>query len=71
MLVLPADDGRPGKRARLMAFNKSIGLPVTMAGAGLSLADLPALADKASTVTEWTCTPYPMNLSLIHISPRV
>ena len=77
VLVLLTYDGQLEERARLMAFNKSIGLPVTMAGAGLSLADLPALADKASTVTEWTCTPYPMNkekliqaivdLSLIHI----
>lgn len=61
VLVLLTYDGQLEERARLMAFNKSIGLPVTMAGAGLSLADLPALADKASTVTEWTCTPYPMN----------
>ena len=44
-----------------MKFNRSIGLPITMEEIGLKEEDLPALAEKGSTVTEWKCTPYPMD----------
>ena len=61
VLCLLTYDGQYGERDRIMAFNHSIGLPVTMAEIGLREEDLPALAQKSSTVTEWTCTPYAMD----------
>lgn len=61
VLCLLTYDGQLEERDRIMAFNHSIGLPVTLEQVGLTEDDLSALVEKASTVTEWTCTPYPMD----------
>ena len=39
-----------------MAFNASVGLPVTLEEIQLTEADLQTVADKAATVVEWTCS---------------
>ena len=61
VLCLLTYDGQIEERDRIMRFNKSIGLPITMEEIGLRREDLPALAEKGSTVTEWKCTPYAMD----------
>ena len=61
VLCLLTYDGQLEERDRIMKFNRSIGLPITMEEIGLKEEDLPALAEKGSTVTEWKCTPYPMD----------
>jgi len=57
-LVLLACDRQYEKLDRLIVFNHSVGLPVTMAEIDLKEADLPPVAEKASTVTEWDKVPY-------------
>ena len=44
-----------------MRFNKSIGLPVTLAEMDIRDEDLKAIADKAETVLEWEKVPYKMS----------
>ena len=61
VLCLLTYDGQTEERDRIMKFSRSIGLPITMEEIGLRKEDLPALAEKGSTVTEWKCTPYPMD----------
>lgn len=61
VLCLLTYDGQLEERDRLMKFYREMGLPITMEDIGLTENDLPALAEKGSTVTEWKCTPYPMN----------
>ena len=50
-------EGRTRERDKILAFNRSIGLPVTMAQIDLTPSDLPVIARKASSVVEWRCAP--------------
>ena len=43
---------------RYAAFNHALGFPVCLEDIGLSPADLPAIPEKAPSVTEWRCVPY-------------
>jgi glycerol dehydrogenase-like iron-containing ADH family enzyme len=61
VLCLLAYDGQTAELERIMKFNKSIGLPVTLAEMDLTPEDLPVMVEKAKTVLEWTCTPYTMD----------
>lgn len=58
VLTLLTFDGQLEERDRVMAFNHSIGLPVTLAEIGLGEGDLQTIADKAASVLEWTKAPY-------------
>lgn len=58
VLTLLTYDGQFKERDRVMAFNHSIGLPVTLSEIGLAEGDLQTIADKASSVLEWTRAPY-------------
>lgn len=60
MLTLLTYDGQLEQRDRIMRFNRSIGLPVTLAEIELTEADLQTVADKAATVLEWSKAPYPV-----------
>ena len=60
VLTLLTYDGQMEQRDRIMRFNRSIGLPVTLAEIELTEADLQTIADKAATVLEWTKAPYPV-----------
>ena len=60
VLTLLTYDGQLEQRDRIMRFNRSIGLPVTLAEIELTEADLQTVADKAATVLEWTKAPYPV-----------
>ncbi len=57
VLCLLTYDDQLAERDKIIAFNRSIGLPVTMAEIGLSEADLPTIAKKAASVVEWTYVP--------------
>lgn len=57
VLCLLTYDNQLEERDKILAFNKSIGLPVTMAQIGLTPADLPIIAKKASSVMEWQLVP--------------
>lgn len=57
VLCLLTYDRQFEERDRILTFNKSVGLPVTMAEIGLTEADLPVVAKKASSVVEWTYAP--------------
>lgn len=57
VLTLLAYDGQKEELERIMRFNHSIGLPVCLKEMDLTPDDLPAIADKAETVLEWTCVP--------------
>ena len=61
VLVLLTYDGQIEERDRIMRFNKSIGLPVTLAEMDIRDEDLKAIADKAETVLEWEKVPYKMS----------
>ena len=65
VLCLLTYDNQLQERDRIMAFNHSVGLPITLEQVGLREADLDALVEKSSTVTEWTCTPYPMSKEML------
>ncbi|MCI2047843.1 MAG: iron-containing alcohol dehydrogenase family protein [Faecalibacterium sp.] len=58
VLTLLTYDRQFAERDRLLAFNHSIGLPVTLAQVDLAEKDLQTVADKAATVLEWTRAPY-------------
>ena len=46
---------------RLMTFNHSVGLPVTLAQLDITTPEqVNALVDRAATMKEWTCVPYEM-----------
>ncbi|MCI1966929.1 MAG: iron-containing alcohol dehydrogenase family protein [Oscillospiraceae bacterium] len=57
VLCLLTYDGQFEERDRILAFNQSVGLPVTMAQIGLTESALPVVAKKASSVIEWTYVP--------------
>lgn len=57
VLCLLTYDKQMEERDRILAFNRSVGLPVTMAEIGLTQADLPVVAKKASSVVEWSYVP--------------
>ena len=56
VLTLLTYDRNFTRRDELLAFNASVGLPVTLAQIDLTEADLQTVADKAATVLEWTCS---------------
>lgn len=60
VLVLLTCDGQLEERNKIAAFNKSLGLPVTLAEMEVSADDLEVILDYAPTVNEWKKTPYPM-----------
>ena len=57
VLCLLTYDNQLKERDRILAFNQSVGLPVTMEEIGLTEADLPTVAKKASSVVEWDYVP--------------
>ena len=59
VLTLLTWDGQLAQRDKLMRFNRSIGLPVTLAEIDLAPGDLRTVADKAATVLEWSKVPHP------------
>ena len=59
MLTLLTYDKNFARRDEILAFNASVGLPVTLDQIQLTEADLQTVADKASTVLEWTCSLQP------------
>lgn len=61
VLCLLTYDGQLKERERLARFNKSVGLPVCLKDLDLTPQDLPVMAQKAATVTEWGCVPYLMD----------
>lgn len=57
VLCLLTYDNQIEERNRIMKFNKSIGLPITLADIGLTYDDLDIIAKKASTSVEWSYLP--------------
>lgn len=57
VLCLLTYAGRIPERDAILAFNRSVGLPVTLSEIGLTADDLPTIAKKASTVVEWQYVP--------------
>lgn len=57
VLCLLTYDGNINEREKIYQFNKRLNLPTCLNDLDLSPADLPAIANKAATVTEWTCAP--------------
>lgn len=57
VLCLLTYDGQIEERDKVMAFNKSVGLPTTLAELDMTAEDLPRIAKKASSVVEWTYVP--------------
>ena len=57
-LVLLTYDKNYDECDRIMSFHKEMALPVCMEDIGLTEADLPAVAERASVTKEWTCVPY-------------
>lgn len=57
VLCLLTYDNQIEERDRIMAFNKSIGLPITLAEIGMKESDLSKVAKKAASVVEWTYVP--------------
>ena len=53
VLVLFAYTGDTENLERYAAFNKQMGLPVTLEQVGLSEADIPALCEFAHATNEW------------------
>lgn len=60
VLVLLTCDGQLEERNRIAAFNKELGLPVTLAEMEVTEADLETILDRAPQINEWKKTPYPM-----------
>ena len=58
VLTLLTYDKQFEERDRLMKFNHSIGLPITLDEIGLKEKNLQTIADKAATVVEWAKAPY-------------
>ena len=54
VLTLLTYDGNFERREEILAFNQAVGLPVTLAQIELGEENLQTIADKASTVVEWT-----------------
>ena len=60
-LVLHAVDEDDVALERLMTFNHSVGLPVTLAQLDITTPEqVNALVNRAATMKEWTCVPYEM-----------
>ena len=59
VLVLHAFTGNDAELDRIARFNRSIGLPVTLAEIGLTEDDLPQIAREATKTNEWKNLPYP------------
>lgn len=57
VLCLLTYDNQIEERNRIMEFNKSIGLPITLSDIGLTEYDLETVAKKASSSIEWTYVP--------------
>lgn len=57
VLCLLTYDNQLEEREKILAFNKSVGLPVTMDEIGLTDKDLPIVAKKAASVIEWVYVP--------------
>lgn len=57
VLCLLTYDNQIAERDKIIAFNKSVGLPVTMGEIGLKNSDLPIIAKKAASVVEWEYVP--------------
>lgn len=57
VLCLLTYDNQLAERDRIMNFNRSIGLPVTLEEIGMTKEDLPKVAKKASSVVEWSYVP--------------
>jgi glycerol dehydrogenase len=57
VLCLLTYDNQSKERDRIMAFNKSIGLPITLEEIEMTEQDLPKVAKKAASVVEWTYVP--------------
>ena len=57
VLCLLTYDNQIEERDRILKFNKSIGLPVTLDEIGMKVSDLEKVAEKASSVVEWTYVP--------------
>ena len=57
VLCLLAYDNQLDEMHKILAFNKSVGLPVTMDEIGLTEKDLPIVAKKAASVIEWDYAP--------------
>lgn len=57
VLCLLTYDNQLEQRDRIMAFNKSIGLPITLKEIDLKEEDLEIIAKKASSVVEWSYVP--------------
>ena len=57
VLCLLTYDGQLEERDRIMQFNKSVGLPVTLDELEIPREDLVKIADKAASVVEWTYVP--------------
>ncbi|MDF0532836.1 iron-containing alcohol dehydrogenase family protein [Shewanella yunxiaonensis] len=57
VLCLLKYDNNIDEFERVLAFNKALGLPTTMADIGLTEADLPVVAHKAASVIEWRYAP--------------
>jgi glycerol dehydrogenase len=58
VLTLLTYDEQFKERERIMKFNHSIGLPITLAEIDLAKEDLQIIADKAETLLEWKKAPY-------------
>ncbi|WP_115718531.1 iron-containing alcohol dehydrogenase family protein [Gallaecimonas mangrovi] len=59
VLCLLKYDNNDAEFNRILAFNKALGLPTTLADIALTEADLTVIADKAATVIEWQYAPTP------------
>ncbi|MDO5531933.1 iron-containing alcohol dehydrogenase family protein [Sutterella sp.] len=60
-LVLHAVDGDDEALERLMKFNRSVKLPVTLAEMDITTPEqVDALVDRATSIKEWGCVPYQM-----------
>lgn len=60
-LVLHAVDGNEEALERMLAFNRSVKLPVTLVELDITRPEqVEALIDRAVSIKEWTCVPYEM-----------
>ena len=57
VLCLLTYDHQFQERDRILAFNRSVGLPVTLAELNLTPEDVSKIVKKASTVVEWRYIP--------------
>lgn len=61
VLVLLAADGNEEALGRILKFNRSVGLPTTLAALDITTQEeVDRLVERAKTLREWTCVPYEM-----------